>query len=32
MNLKHPLKRPFVLTETGGLPGFNEMEWQDLLK
>ena len=26
------VKRPFVLRKTSGLPGFNEMEWKDLLK
>ena len=26
------VKRPFVLTKTSGLLGFNEVEWQDLLK
>jgi arsenate reductase len=26
------VKRPFVLTKTGGLLGFNEMEWKNLLK
>jgi len=26
------VKRPFVLTKTGGLVGFNEKEWGNLLK
>ena len=32
MNLKNLVKRPFVLTKTGGLLGFKEIEWKNLLK
>jgi len=32
MNLRILVKRPFVLTKAGGLLGFNEMEWKNLLK